>query len=99
MLFLDGKEDARTLLDTVTKERIASQIEPDGRQPHELARTKSLSYSKMNLSAFKRLATFGAQLGVDLWGYETEDGRSIRGAEAFLEPFVKGKQKWPYQQL
>ncbi len=99
MLFLDRKEDARRLLDTVTKERITSQIEPDGHQPHELARTKSLSYSKMNLAAFKRLATFGEQLGVDLWGDETEDGRSIRGAEAFLEPFLQGEQKWPHQQL
>ena len=79
--------------------RIATQIEPDGRQPHELARTKSLSYSKMNLSAFQRLARLGAKVGVDLRNYETPDGRSIAKAQAFLAPYTKGGKKWEYPQL
>jgi hypothetical protein len=99
LLFLGRRAEARERLEKVTTQRIATQIEPDGRQPHELARTKSLSYSKMNLSAFKRLANLGQKVGVDLWGYETEDGRSIRKAQDFLAPYLRKQKPWQYKQL
>ncbi len=99
LLFLGKRAKARKLLETVKTKRIAAQIEPDGRQPRELARTKSLSYSRMNLSAFVRLARLGEKVDVDLRNYETPDGRSIAKAQAFLEPYIKGKKKWEYQQL
>lgn len=41
----------------------------------------------------------GEKVGVDLWNYETRDGRSIRKALEFLQPFASGEKKWPYQQL
>lgn len=99
LLFLGRREEAREVLETVKTKRIATQIEPDGRQPHELARTKSLSYSKMNLNAFMRLARLGEKVDVDLWNYETADGRSIAKAQAFLALYTKGGKKWEYQQI
>lgn len=99
LVFLGRDQEARELLESVKTKRIAVQIEPDGRQPHELARTKSLSYSKMNLRAFERLARLGKKLGVDLAGYETSDGRSISKAREFLKPYLDGSKEWPYQQL
>jgi hypothetical protein len=98
-LFTGQDELARTTLDQVTTRRIDKQIEPDGRQPYELARTKSLGYSTMNLDGFIRLATMGEKVGVDLWHYESHDGRSLKKALDFLAGYADRDKKWPYQQI
>src|SRR5262249_5884161 len=98
-LFLGKNELATDILKTAREKRIAVQIEPDGRQPLELARTKAWSYSVSNLAGLMSLATLGERVGVDLWNYRTADGRGIRQALDFLTPFALGESKWPYQQL
>lgn len=98
-LMLGKTEMAKARLEQSKTKRIASQIEPDGSQPHELARTKSLGYSTMNLRGFMHLAVMGKKNEVDLWEFETSDGRSIRKAYQFLLPFAQGKKSWAHQQL
>lgn len=97
-LFLDDKPLAKQMLEQRTKARIQSQLKPDGRQPDELARTKSWNYSLMNLRGFMALARMGETAGVDLWQYETPDGKSLRKAYQWLLPYANGKP-WTYKQI
>lgn len=98
-LFTGHRQHARETLARVPSVRIDVQIEPDGRQPRELARTCSLGYSTMNAALFCELASVADGVGVDLWGYVSKDGRSIRRAVEFLLPYWRKEKPWPYKQI
>ncbi len=96
-----GQTDvAKEFLERAKEKRIALQIEPDGKQPLELARTNSLSYSQFNLKALTSLAIMGEYVGVDLWNYKTKDGRCIAIALDYLLPYLDVPRKpWPFKQI
>jgi Alginate lyase len=98
-LFIGNRELAMNILQTARQKRIAAQIEPDGRQPLELARTRAWSYSVGNLNGLMSLARLGDCTRVNLWNYRTADGRSIGKALELLIPFALGERKWAHQQL
>ncbi len=100
-LFTGQKDIARETILRTRDERLPKHIEPDGRQPHELARTRSWNYSVMNLQSFFTLATLGEHVGVDLWHHVTADGRSIINALDYLVQFADPAQsrKWEYKQI
>ncbi|GMU22543.1 MAG: hypothetical protein AMXMBFR13_26280 [Phycisphaerae bacterium] len=98
-LFVGKPDIARQTLSKSAARRIDPQIEPDGRQPWELRRTKSFGYSCANLRALVELATLGRHVNVDLWKYESSDGRSIRKAIDFLARHVTEEKAWEYEQI
>jgi hypothetical protein len=98
--FFVGRVDlAKQVLESAKQKRVAVQIEPDGRQPLELARTKAWSYSNGNLDGLMQLAILAGRVGVDLWNFQTPDGRGIRRALDFLTPVALGEKKWDYQEI
>jgi hypothetical protein len=97
-LFIGDQELARKTAEAA-KARIAWQVEPDGNQPEELQRTRGLWYSGFNLEALMTLAEAGKQVGVDLYAYQTKDGRSMRRALDYLAPFADPASQWPHQQI
>ena len=62
-MFTGDSDLARSVLENVKTRRIPRQIEPNGSQPLELARTKSFSSSVMNLKGMFELARMAEQFG------------------------------------
>ncbi|WP_032096201.1 MULTISPECIES: alginate lyase family protein [unclassified Alteromonas] len=100
MLYLGKKSDAIEKLNAVKTTRIAAQIEPDGSQPLELARTKSVNYSVNNLWALARITDLGRRhTPVNLLQFESQTGASIKTAISFLVPYILGENKWKWKQI
>ncbi len=81
------------------RERIGWQIKPDGSQPIELERTRSMHYSGFNIEALSRLAEIGRTMNVDLWNYSAPGGGSLRAAIDHLAKYIGSDEKWPGQQI
>jgi len=97
-LLLERKELAKKFLQRCAAERIPVQIAPDGQQPFEMARTLAWHYHVFNLQALYRLASLGERVGIDIWNFSTQDGRSLRCATDFIAPYVEGKE-WEHPQI
>ena len=98
-LYIDKLDFAKNHLTNTTMKRIENQIMPDGSQPFELKRTLSLDYSLSNLKGLYFCALLGENVGLDLWNYQTSDGRGINKALEYLLPYIKGEKKWEYKQM
>jgi hypothetical protein len=94
-LFVGDSALAKTTLGESAKNRIASQIDSDGKQKREIDRTRPLHYSLFNLDAFTMLAEMGRHVGVDLWHYTAPDGGSIKKALLFVAPYADSTVKFP----
>ena len=99
-LVLGRKDKAKELCVAAGPGRIGVQVEPDGKQPLELVRTATFSYSCFNLRALSTLAGLGEHADVDLWKYRSADGRSLVVALDFLVPYLgKNPKPWTMQQI
>ena len=99
-----GEHDvARGILTAALEGRLMAQVAADGRQPHELARTRSFTYSLINLSGLLALAELGRRAGIDYWGYPAMHGQPgvgrLRAAIDHLAPYADPHRPWPHQQI
>lgn len=99
MMYLGRNDEAKAVVEAAKQNRIADQILPNGTQPREMGRTKSVHYASLNLWSMTELTLMGRKLGIDLWAYETDDGRSLKNAYAYLAPFTEGTQTWTQKQI
>ena len=98
-LYAGMDEVAKAVAERAKTRRLAAQIDPDGSLPRELTRTRSLHYSTWTLTAAFDLADEARCAGVDLWGYQSEDGRSLHAAVNFLVPWAGREQDWRWPEL
>ncbi len=100
LLMADKEEDAKKVLGESLPARLDAHITPEGKQPRELVRTKSWSYSCFNLKNICKGAVMARSLGIDLWSHEGEGGRgSLRKAMLYLVPFFKNPEGWAEKQI
>lgn len=80
-----------------TQKSIFVQIDGQGKQKHELSRTRSYFYSYFNLDAQTRIAIIAKKLGIDLWRYKSPSGTQLITAIDFMAAYSDGTVKWPYK--
>ncbi len=97
-LFLGKTDDARRMAEQVRNDRIPSQIDAQGMQPHEIKRSQSLAYSAFNLEALTLVATAAAPLGIDLYKPVTPGAPGILTAVDAIMPYDP-KHPWSNQQV
>lgn len=93
-LYLGNKDEARDRLRKALVRRLDAQIEPDGKQPHELKRTISFSYTIFTLQAYFRLAALGENVGVDFWKHRGPKGQGLKAALDLLVPYMDPAKEW-----
>lgn len=99
-LFVNKEDIAKQFINDFATRRLYRQIEPNGAQPLELARTTALGYSTFNLMHFLDMCCIAKTMNIDLFNSKSTDGRSISRAAEFLAPFIgKTVEEFPYKQI
>ncbi len=92
--YLGNKSLTIKMID-LTKRSLDDQFDRYGAQVHELKRTRSFFYSCFNLDALTRIAIIGDKAGIDLWEYQTPEGKNLKLAIDYLMSVAKGEE-WNY---
>lgn len=99
-LYSGNRDIAEKVAREVPVKRIFTQIEPDGRQPHELSRTLAYGYSEYNLSHFLDILQMALNEGLDMGISVSADGRSVEKALDYLAGYTgKKAPEWPHSQI
>lgn len=93
-LFLGLTSDVVASVNRVKNSIIPNQILPSGEQPNEATRTAAFKYSCYNLKGLMHMASIASKVGIDLWSYETVDGRGIRAVLEYLRAFALETTPW-----
>ncbi len=94
-LYVGNRKVMTDYLSHFHERRMLTQIEPDGRQPHELRRTLAFGYSQYNLSHIIDVFFMARHAGIGIEGQAL-----MEKAADFLVPYVgKDVAAWPYEQI
>jgi hypothetical protein len=93
-LFARRDDVARKVLAQVPEQRLARQIEPDGKMPRELERTRAHHYTIYALRAAASLGDLAGCVNVDLW--HGPGASRLKAALNFIQPYVGREADFPY---
>lgn len=98
-LFVGNDSVAQPYLNSFVERRIVPQVELDGRQPKELARTRSYGYSCYNLKHYLDMMDICRLQGIDLLAHPDMQNRIAKAID-FLTPYLgRPVSAWPFQQI
>ena len=83
----------------IFKNRMESQLKPDGSQPFELIRTKSWNYVNMNLYGYFLIAKLSENANIQLWNQQISEGKNMKQALDWIVPYLKNEKQWEYEQI
>jgi hypothetical protein len=100
-LFEGDTASARRLTAEFHPKRIFRQVEPDGKMPRELARTRALGYSIYNVKNMLEICEMVKGLNASFYFITSPDGRSIGSAIDYIVTYLGKKESdfRPYQQV
>ncbi len=98
-LWLGREALADEFLESVLTERVGRQIQPGGRLPHELARTRSFDYTLMTILGFIDLAVLGDLRGMNLFTDSVPNSGSIAASMDWLWSLAASRDPWPEKQI
>jgi len=100
-LFAGDNATGRKIVSEVHPKRIFQQVEPDGKMPRELSRTRGLGYSVYNVKHMLEICEMAKEINPSLFSEQSPDGRSIGKAIEFVAGYL-GKTVAdfaPYKQI
>ena len=100
-LFSGDDTTARKIVSDFHKVRIFPQVEPDGKMPRELARTRGLGYSAFNVKHMLEICEMAKEINPSLFTIKSPDGRCMGKAIEYLSGYL-GKKVTdfePYKQI
>lgn len=98
-LFVGNDSVAQPYLNSFVERRIVPQVELDGRQPKELARTRGYGYSCYNLKHYLDMMDICRLQGIDLLAHPNMQNRIAKAID-FLTPYLgRPVSAWPFQQI
>lgn len=53
----------------------------------------------MNLDGYFIAARLAENSQIDIWNYQTKEGKNIKAAVDWLLPYIKSEKKWEYEQI
>lgn len=99
-LFSGDEKTSKEIIDNFIQARLFAQVEPDGAQPRELARTLAFHYSVYNIRFMVDMCATARSRHREFYKEVSPDGRSLYKAIDYLVPYMDKKvTDWPYQQI
>ncbi len=95
-LYAEREDLAENAYNNFVFDRMPGQIAADGSNPLEMKRANNLLYHRYNLSRAIDIAALGRNLtdDVDLFNYETDDGRGLRMQVDYIVPYMTRQETW-----
>lgn len=97
-LFCGDNALALRVIEQGMTQRMAAQIDRDGKQTMELERTMPFHYALFNLEAHLLLNRYAEHVAFDRWN-TLRDDRGVKKGVDYLLPFIREPQRWPYSDL
>jgi hypothetical protein len=96
-LFARREQVARDVIEQFATRRLEKQIEPDGKMPHELQRTRAFNYTIYALRAAAELADLAPCVNMNVW--QGPGAPRLKAALNFVAPYVGREREFPYPDL